>query len=214
MKDNYLKLQERNESLEKQINDIKIDELKNELTKTKVEYFRTSLDDSHSKLIKEVETIKQLEVNNNEQKEVLKSHIENFNQETDNMHNLISDIIKFFNDNSNKFIGDKTNIIEFFSNYIKNWNNLLSSLNFDQLVAIAHITSSICILINIFAIISILFGDKLIIYFKIEERFPKLTFILKLRQKVNKYSLILSFFIIISILLGLIYANILILLKI
>jgi len=33
----FVKIQERNEILEKQINELKIDELKNEITKTKVE---------------------------------------------------------------------------------------------------------------------------------------------------------------------------------
>ncbi len=178
LKDKFIKLQERNEILEKQINELKIDELKNELTKNKVEYFRTSLEESHSKVMKEVESIQKLEVKSNEQKEVLKSHLDNFNSETDNMQNMISDIIKYFNDNNNKFLGE--NIFDFFTNYINNLNKFLSTLSFEQYSAIAHLSSAICMLVFLLSIISILFGDQFIKYFKIEERFPKLAIIFKI----------------------------------
>lgn len=88
---------------------------------------------------------------------------------------------------------------------------MLSSLSFEQLVAVAHLSSAICILVFLLSIISILFGDQVILYFKLEERFPKLSFIFKLRSKLNKISLFISFTIIISILLSLIYINLLIL---
>jgi hypothetical protein len=126
------------------------------------------------------------------------------------MQNMISEIIKFFNDN-NKFTGDNRNIFEFLTNFIKNWNKMLSTLTFEQLVAVAHLSSAICILVFLLSIISILFGDQLILYFKLEERFPKLSFILKIRSKLNKFSLFISFTVIISILLSIIYINLLIL---
>src|SRR6266571_2208641 len=186
LKDRYLKLQETKELLEKQVN-----ELKNEL-----------------------ESIEQLVNKNNDQKEILSSHLDNLNKENDNMQNMISDILKYFKDNdNNKFIGDNNNIIEFFTNYIENFNKFLSTLSFEQLIAVAHLTSTICILINIFTIISILFGDQLINYFKLEERFPRLAFIFNLRKKFNNFSLILSFIMIISILIALIYVNSLILIN-
>src|SRR6266704_1054258 len=153
LNDRYLKLQETKELLEKQVNELKIDELKNEVTKTKVEYYRTSLEESQNKLTNELESIEQLV-------------------------------------NKNKF---------------------LSTLSFEQLIAVTHLTSTICILINIITIISILFGDQLINYFKLEERFPRLAFIFNLRKKFNNFSLILSFIMIISILIALIYVNSLIL---
>ncbi|SRR6266568_343405 len=214
LKDRYLKLQETKELLEKQVNELKIDELKNEVTKTKVEYYRTSLEESQNKLTNELESIEQLVNKNNDQKEILSSHLDNLNKENDNMQNMISDILKYFKDNdNNKFIGDNNNIIEFFTNYIENFNKFLSTLSFEQLIAVAHLTSTICILINIFTIISILFGDQLINYFKLEERFPRLAFIFNLRKKFNNFSLILSFIMIISILIALIYVNSLILIN-
>lgn len=210
LKKKILKLQEQNELLEKQVNELKIDELKIELTKNKVEYFRTSLEESQTKIMKEVETIQNLEIKTIEQKEVLNSHLDNFNVENENMQNMNSEIIKYFNDN-NKFTDDNRNIIEIFTNFVNNWNKMLSTLTFEQLVAVAHLSSAICILVFLFSIISILFGDHIILYFKLEERFPKLAVILKIRSKLTKFSLFISFSVIITILLAIIYINLLIL---
>ena len=199
LKDNYIKLQNSKELLEKQVNDLKIDELKNELTKNKVEQFRTSLEETQNNIINQFETIQKLEVKNNDQKEILNSHLENLRKENEDMQNMISDIVNYFNDNDkNKFIGDS--ILEFFTNYIDNWNKMLSTLSFEQLLAITNLCDYICISINLFTIMSILFGDQVIKYFKLEERFPKLGFIFKIRNKFNNFNLVLSFIIIICVL--------------
>jgi hypothetical protein len=210
LKDKFVKLQERNEILEKQINELKIDGLKNELTKNKVEYFRTSLEESQNKVLKEVETIQKLEVKTDEQKEVLNSHLENFNSETENMQNMISEILKYFNDdNNNKFLGDS--LFEFFTNYINNLNKFLSTLSFEQYSAVAHLSSAICMLVFLLSIISILFGDSIIKYFKLEDKLPKLANIFRIRSKFNKFSLFISFTVIIFNLLLIIYINTMIL---
>jgi hypothetical protein len=204
MKDKYIKLQERNELLEKQVNELKIEELNNEITKNKVEYFRKSLEESRDKISNNVESIKNLEVKSSDQKEVLSSHLDKLSNENEKMNNIINEIIDFFKV-SNKFIGD--NIIEFVTNFIENWNKMLSTLSFEQLVAVAHLSASLCILINLFNIISVLFGNQLINYFKLEERFPKLLPLLNLRNKLIKINLSFSFIIIITILIALIYVN-------
>src|SRR6266571_1792527 len=176
----------------------------NKINKNKVEYFRKSLEESRDKITNNVETIQNLEVKSNEQKEVLNSHLDKLTNENEKMHNVINEIIDFFKV-SNKFLGD--NIIEFITNFIENWNKMLSTLSFEQLVAVAHLSASLCILINLFNIISVLFGNQLINYFKIEERFPKLSPLLKLRNKLIKINLSFSFIIIITILIALIYVN-------
>lgn len=84
---------------------------------------------------------------------------------------------------------------------------MLSTLSFEQLLAIANLSAYVCISINLFTIISVLFGDQIINYFKLEERFIKIGFIFKLRNKFNKINLFFSFIIIICILIVLIYVN-------
>ncbi len=212
LKDKFIKLQERNELLERQVNEIKLDELKNEITKDKVEYYRNSLEESHTKLLKESEAIQSLEVKTNEQKDIMNSQLENFNTESDNMQNMVSEIIKFLNDNSNKFLVD-INIFEKLTNYINNLNKFLATLSFEQYYAVAHLSSAVCILVFLFSIISILFGDQLINYFKLEKRFPKLSILFKIRSKLNNLSLFISFTVIIFNLLAIIYINLFVLIN-
>jgi hypothetical protein len=155
LKYNIIKIQERNELLEKQINELKIDELKNELTKTKVEQFRTSLDESQSKIINQLESIQNLNDKDTLNRDEMHSQLASLTKENEKMQNMISEIVKYIKDNNNKFIGDN-NLIESLTNFINNWYNMFSTLSFEQQGAIALLKGSICILINIFTIISIL----------------------------------------------------------
>jgi hypothetical protein len=100
------------------------------------------------------------------------------------MQNIINDILQFFSDSSNKFISDN-NIFEKFTLFIEKFNKIFNTLSFEQQYALLHLSAIACILINLFAIISVLFGDQLVLYFKLEERFPKLNFILFLNYEIN-----------------------------
>jgi len=88
---------------------------------------------------------------------------------------------------------------------------MLSYLNQVQLNALAHLLAGIFILYNLFNIIFILFGEYLINYFKLEERFPKLALFIRLRKKLQRYYLIFIILMMISILLLMIYTNFIIL---
>lgn len=88
-----------------------------------------------------------------------------------------------------------------------NFHSFLSQLTFEQYGAVVHILSSISILICTFNIMSIIYGNLLLDYLKIEEKYPKLARILKIRRKIQSYSLILNFMYIILILCALLFIN-------
>ena len=97
------------------------------------------------------------------------------------------------------------------NDFINSINNFLSSLSHEQLGAVLHISGSIAILYCVISIISIIFGDRLIIYFKLEEKYPKLAKFIKIRRKFLDYNLMLNIIIIIIVLLVIIYINFLVL---
>lgn len=70
-----------------------------------------------------------------------------------------------------------------------------------------------CIFTSLIAIISILYGDYLIIKFKIEERFPRLCKFIQLRRKLKlkKYSLLINFSLIFIVLFILVWFSLFIL---
>ena len=77
--------------------------------------------------------------------------------------------------------------INYFINLMSDYENLLIHLNQDEKFAIIHILISIFILICVLNMIGLYLGDRLIIYFNLEVKFPKLAKIIQLRRKFLTY---------------------------
>ena len=74
-----------------------------------------------------------------------------------------------------------------------------------EISAIMHISGALFILFTLFTVISILFGDILIL--KLEEKYPKFARLIHLRQKVTILSLIVNFSLIFLVLIIIIFIN-------
>lgn len=60
------------------------------------------------------------------------------------------------------------------NNIIDSINQFLFTLNFEQTLSILHLSGALFILISLYIILIIYFGDLLIKYFKLEKSYPKL----------------------------------------
>jgi hypothetical protein len=98
-----------------------------------------------------------------------------------------------------------------FFNTLDSIREYISSLNYEQLVAFINLTGIITIALCIYSIIIIFYSEKLIIYCKLEERWPKLVKFIQLRRKFQNYYFIIDILIIFFILIGMGYVNILVL---
>jgi hypothetical protein len=94
------------------------------------------------------------------------------------------------------------------SQYLDSLQNFFDGLNYEQNLAIVHISGSIFILFSLFTLISIFYGDKLIRFFDLENRFPKLAKFIQIRRKFQQYYLLINISLMIVILLLIIYVNI------
>jgi len=103
---------------------------------------------------------------------------------------------------SNKLISDFN--LESFYEY-------LNSLSLIELSALYHILALVVIAILSFNILSAVLGNEIINYFKLEEKFPKLTAFLRLRLKFQKYYLTLNFSLIFLLIFASIQINLLVL---
>lgn len=112
----------------------------------------------------------------------------------------IGDIIE----NIKGIVESKGNISDIISNY----NEILSTLTVTELGALGHLLAAIFILLCLSSIIAIIYGDFLINYFKMEDKFPKLAKYIQLRRKFQQYYLFLNLIQIIFILFLIIYINI------
>jgi hypothetical protein len=107
----------------------------------------------------------------------------------------------------NMFPWDKNNFIDNYHEILEKWREFLLSLDDNQLCSLISLSIGFIILFNFINIIVILNGNFIIIYFKLEERFPKLANLIKLRQKVTNISLVYSYTIIFILLILLILIN-------
>jgi hypothetical protein len=113
--------------------------------------------------------------------------------------NEIADIIK--NNSNNKFSGDDNFIKEFMTKF----NDYILTLSIDQLCVLSNILLGNLILVCLFNIITIYYGDVFIKYLALETKYPKLAKIINLRRKaLNVYmffNLLAIFFLIIILML-------------
>jgi len=87
----------------------------------------------------------------------------------------------------------------------------LDQLSHEQKYAVIHISFAITILFCLFTLIGIHSGDRLIEYFKLEEKYPKLAKYFLIRRKLKSYSFYWNTFIIFIMLLVIILFNIFVL---
>lgn len=74
-----------------------------------------------------------------------------------------------------------------FSEFISEYYKFLDLLSTPQKGALIHILINISILFCLFNLIGVFYGDKLIGFFNLEEKYPKLSFYFKLRRKYQQY---------------------------
>lgn len=92
-------------------------------------------------------------------------------------------------------------------NIFDNINSFYSQLTFEQLWAVSHICACIFIFILLFNIITIIYSDYLLKYFKIEDKYPRLGRIIRLRRLFQQYYLVINILLIIITLLATIFIN-------
>lgn len=161
------------------------------LTEISTKMETTNLDTS------QVDTIKKdLSHHNNNLEESLSSS----NMKLEELKKMLEDIYG----SKDKFFGDEI---------INNFQNYLSTLPLDKVGALGHIFISVAILFSLISIISIFYGDSLINYFNLEEKFPKLARFIQLRRKFQQYYFIINISIIILALLLIIYVNLIVFLN-
>ena len=82
---------------------------------------------------------------------------------------------------------------------IENINNFIINLSLEQNLALVNFLGTFIIVITVINILFIFYSNKIIDYFKLETRYPKLAFYINLRRKFQEYYLLWNTFIIIII---------------
>jgi hypothetical protein len=94
------------------------------------------------------------------------------------------------------------------SQYLDSLQSITDGFNYEQNLAMSNILGSMFILFSLISIISIFYGEKLIIFFDLENKYPKVAKFIQLRRTFQQYYLLMNIGLIIIVLLLLIYVNI------
>jgi hypothetical protein len=140
--------------------------------------------------------------------------IDSYNQEIGKLitkcNNLISDLEKFLEDNN---INKKLFEDNFISNLIKDFKDYLSTLSIEQLCILMNFLLITIVFSCLITILFAFYGNFFIDKFSLEEKYPKLSGIIKLRRKFQHYYIITNSLIITFALLFMGYVNLLTLLN-
>ncbi len=110
-----------------------------------------------------------------------------------NLQDVIKEVNRF-----NSILENDTNI----NNYVPGLSKLyeyLDTLTLLQESALLHIILFFILLTTVINILGVLFGNELLKYFNLEERYPNLAIFFKLRSKFQRYYLIWNVFILFTV---------------
>lgn len=101
----------------------------------------------------------------------------------------IARILEDINNSKNKFTDD-------LSVYIDNFNEWMHSLNYEQNIALINLFGIFVIMTTLVSIITIFYGNLILDYFNLEQRYPKIAKIINLRRKFQQFYLMWNIIII------------------
>jgi len=130
--------------------------------------------------------------------------VENTNVEIHNMYESVNTKFDSFINKVNTLLNNSGNK----SQYLDSLQSIIDGFNYEQNLAMSNILGSMFILFSLISIISIFYGDKLIIFFDLENRFPKIAKFILIRRKFQQYYLLMNMILISIVLLLIIYVNI------
>jgi len=125
-------------------------------------------------------------------------------EEIQNMYESVNNKFDSFINKINTLLNNSNNK----SQYFDSLQSFFEGLNYEQNLAIVHISGSMFIFFCLISIISIFYGEKLIIFFDLENRFPKIAKFIKIRRKFQQYYFFINIGLIIIVLAIIIYLNI------
>ncbi len=135
--------------------------------------------------------------------------IKNVNKTLIDQNKIYEEILKYiskFGENS----GDNSNSFIINNNLIDSINNFYSNLSILETLVVIHISGFIAILVSMFSILTIFYGEFFIQKFNLESRFPKLAKFIQLRRKFQQFYLITNFLLILLVILALTFSNLLV----
>jgi len=120
----------------------------------------------------------------------------NLNYLLNNLNPSIETKLKIYQIIAKNISNSKNNLVSNIWEPVENINQWLSTITYEQNIAFINLSGTFVIFVTLFSIIAIFYGDMLINYLKLEERYPKIAKYIILRRKFQQFYLLINIFII------------------
>lgn len=97
--------------------------------------------------------------------------------------------------------------LNFIKDYIDNLYVFFGQMSGEQIAAVSHFLSALVMLFCLMSVMAVVYGDYLINYLKLEEKYPRLARFIQIRRKFQHFYLFIDFSLLIVLLLGQMYIN-------
>ena len=99
------------------------------------------------------------------------------------------------------------NILSFYHDLKETYVDFIGQLSLEELAILSNLVGLFTILLALISISSIMFGEYLVKFFKLEHKFPKFSKYLQMRAKLNRTALIINFIYIYLVIIVFIFIN-------
>jgi hypothetical protein len=163
--------------------------------------------DQLNKVIKEIQTTvnkmgtAHSKDNEQEMKELVEFYYDNLQNQINQLYqqNKIQDITEKIKIIAKNIYESKNYLISNIWEQVENINQWLSSITYEQNIAFTNLSGTFLIFVTILSIIGIFYGDKLLNYLNLEERYPKIAKYITLRRKFQQFYLLINILIILVV---------------
>lgn len=170
---------------------------------------------------KSIEGLKSSEtqINNSVDQTTFEKATDQVTNEASKLNDYLANIVDIFNkgpkgggpSGTSHFLPESFNQNIF--DFIKSTESFYNSLGLVETLSVLHLTGSIIIFLCMLSILNIFFGDKIIKYFELEIKYPKLAKLIELRRNFQHYYLISDFIVISAVLFTLTFVDLYMLLS-
>ena len=197
--DKYHKLLKDNEQLIKAAEEQFIKSNDSETIRKSLDIIHNNADNLNKQMIEAKGSLPINDANTDKLNEIIVEH--------DKISTFLNKYTEIISSNSNKKLLPR---LEDLNGIIDDVHKFLLSLSQDHLIVFTHLTGCVSIIYCLISIVFAMFGDKLITFLNLEEKYPKLAKIIKLRRKMLEITVMWNLFLIFLIISLIIYLNILI----
>lgn len=194
-KENQKSLTEAQNNATNEINK-KLEGVIEENTKNKLTALKLQIDENKFNIKKEINSLNKTSPENKTSFEYHQIELDKHFKKGDDLWNELKNTI---DKSKSKFI-DNDDLIDSYKEFI-------SELDSEQLCNLMSISTSLFILICLYDILIINFGNEIIDYFKLDLKFPKIAKIINLRKKVTRFSIFINYLLIFLAVIFIIYIN-------